>query len=278
MAVGFVGAGRMGLPMVRRLVAAGHPVRVSALSNEEGSLLTREGATPVFAVRAVADDAAVVIICVYSDEQVRQVAFDEGLIDAMEPGSVLVVHTTCSPRTVQALAEYAATHGVQVVDSPISGGPDDIAAGRITSWQGGDPDDVQRIRPYLNSYADPMIYVGAVGSGQTVKLLNNAVFAANVALAVQAARIATELGFDEKAAVEAMRYGSSDSKALAMIAASPSSDTFVEMVREFLGKDVVVVRRITHDIGVDLGPIGDVLDSDDGRSVLGVHIGERAPS
>ncbi len=67
------------------------------------------------------------IVCVFTDEQVRELC--PKLIDEMPAGSVLVLHTTGSPRTAEALAERGAARGIAVVDAPVSGGPHDIAAG-----------------------------------------------------------------------------------------------------------------------------------------------------
>lgn len=105
--IGFVGAGRMGRPMVRRLVAAGHEVRVqgrSADSRAGLAGLAREGAQVVAGLAEVAAGAAAVLVCVSTDDQVRQVCLDSGLPAAMPGGAVLVVHTTGSPDTVQAVA------------------------------------------------------------------------------------------------------------------------------------------------------------------------------
>ena len=74
----------------------------------------------------------------------------------MSPDAVLVVHTTGSPRTAQAIA----ARGVDVVDAPVSGGPHDVAAGRVTLFVGGEDDAVTRVRPLLSTYGDPVLHVG----------------------------------------------------------------------------------------------------------------------
>jgi 3-hydroxyisobutyrate dehydrogenase-like beta-hydroxyacid dehydrogenase len=131
MRVGFIGAGRMGRPMVDRLVAAGHEVRVLGRTEGQRAELRTAGASPVPTPAEAGRGAAVVCVCVFSDEQVRQVCLDSGLLEAMPDTSVLVLHTTGSPRTAQAIAEKAAPRGIGVLDSPVSGGPHDIAAGQF---------------------------------------------------------------------------------------------------------------------------------------------------
>ena len=127
------------------------------------------------------------MVCVFTDDQVREVAPD--LIAAMPRGSVLVLHTTGSPRTAESLAADAAAHGVDVVDAPVSGGPHDIAAGRVTLWVGGTDEALERARPALSAYGDPVLHVGPIGSGQKVKLVNNTLFAAQIGLVAEAARL-----------------------------------------------------------------------------------------
>ena len=105
--VGFVGAGRMGAPMVRRLVDAGHKVRALGRSVEKRRGVSELGAQPVTDVADVAADADVVIVCVFTDDQVQQVCLESVLLSTMSPGASLVIHTTGSPRTAEAIAAEA---------------------------------------------------------------------------------------------------------------------------------------------------------------------------
>ncbi|HEX3959847.1 MAG TPA: NAD(P)-binding domain-containing protein [Trebonia sp.] len=151
-----------------RLVGAGHEVTVLGRSPEVRKASQSAGARPVADASGVADKADVVCVCVFSDEQVRSIALDDGLVAAMPGGSTLVIHTTGSPRTAQVIASAGAAHGVAVIDSPVSGGPHDIAAGHITLLVGGADADVDRARPVLSAYGDPILHVGPLGAGREV--------------------------------------------------------------------------------------------------------------
>lgn len=253
MQLGFVGAGRMGRPMVRRLVGAGHGVRVLARSDAARAALETDGATPVASLAAVAEGAEAVLICVHQDEQVRQVALDDGLIDAMPASALLIVHTTGSPQTMDALAE----RGIEVIDAPVSGGPHDIAAGRITLLVGGSDGAVQRARPALRAYGDPILHLGARGNGQRVKLINNALFAANCGVLAAAVDLGAQLGVPEDALLKALPQGSSASFAMSGVARAGSVARFAAAAGEFIGKDVAVVRRVVAELGGDLGALAD---------------------
>jgi 3-hydroxyisobutyrate dehydrogenase-like beta-hydroxyacid dehydrogenase len=259
--VGFVGAGRMGAPMVRRLAEAGHDVRVLGRTPEKRSAIERLGATAVTDAAEVARAAEIVIVCVFTDEQVTQVCLDDGLAEATPLGSPLVLHTTGSPRTAQAIAD----RGVVVVDAPVSGGPHDIAAGAVSLFVGGDDAAVARVRPLLAAYGDPIVHVGALGAGQTVKLINNALFAAQIGLVAEGVRLGRVLGVDERALLEALTHGSAGSRALGMIAGTGSVDGFVDAVGGFIGKDVAVVRETLALLGADLGGLSGMVDAALGR-------------
>src|SRR5262245_45834416 len=161
--VGFVGAGRMGAPMVRRLVEAGHGVRALGRSVEKRHAVSELGALPVADLADVGADADVVVVCVFTDDQVRHVCLESGVLSTMRAGATLVIHTTGSPRTAEAIAADAESRGIAVVDAPVSGGPHDIAAGHVTLFVGGSDDAVERVRPVLASYGDPILHVGPLG-------------------------------------------------------------------------------------------------------------------
>ncbi|MEV6162528.1 NAD(P)-dependent oxidoreductase [Streptomyces sp. NPDC052052] len=252
--LGFVGAGRMGRPMVRRLLAAGHPVTVLERTPGACRDLAAQGAAVTADVPGTAD-ADIVLVCVRTDAQVRDVCLDEGLTDALRPGTVLIVHTTCDPRTVDALGERVRARGADVVDAGVSGGPHDIAAGRLTLYVGGADDMVARVKPVLQAYGDPVLHLGPSGTGQRVKLLNNAVFAAHLGILAHTVALATELGIPEPDVLRGLTHGSGSSRALDSVAALGSVGRFAASVGEFLGKDLAVVRDVTSRLGLELGPL-----------------------
>lgn len=262
MRVGFIGAGRMGAPMVRRLAEAGHEVRALGRTEEKRLAVAELGATPVAAPAAVVDGARAVVICLFTDEQVRAVV-DTALLAAVGAGAVLIVHTTGSPRTVEQLREQA-PH-LDVVDAPVSGGPHDIAAGQVTLFVGGPDAAVARARPVLAAYGDPVLHVGGLGAGQKVKLVNNTLFAAQIGLLAEAARLAGSLGVDETALLAALPHGSGASRALGNVARAGSTAAFVAAVGEFIGKDVAVIRQTAAELGTDLGVLDAVVDAGLGR-------------
>lgn len=252
MQIGFLGAGRMGRPMMQRIIAAGHVVRVHHRFDWEVEAFTADGAEVTTQIAAVAKGAAAVVVNVYSDEQVREACLDGGLVAALEPGAVLILHTTSSPATSAMLADACAARGAHYVDAAVSGGPHNIAAGEITLFVGGSPEGFALAEPVLAAYGDPILHLGPVGTGMKVKLLNNATFAANIGVLAVISRLATTLDLEEKALIEAVSNGSGNSAVLGMVTRSGSVKVFSESTAEFVDKDVRVATDLLAGIGASL--------------------------
>lgn len=247
--------------MVARLVEAGHDVRAVVRDPQDHAKrrdVERLGAATVTGVAEAAAGADVVVLCVFTDDQLRRVCLDSALLETMPPGSALVVHTTASPNTIAAIVARA--DGLDVVDAPVSGGPHDIAAGRLTLFVGGADGAVTRLRPLLGCYGDPVLHVGPSGAGQKVKLVNNALFAGHIGLLAESVRLGERLGLPESALLGALAHGSASSRVLSLVAARGSVASFGEVAGDFVGKDVAVVRTIAGELGSDLGVLDQAIE------------------
>src|SRR5580693_6034867 len=170
--VGFVGAGRMGLPMVKRLAAAGHDLVVFARRAETKAALARLGVRSTTELAEAAAGAEVLLLCVFSDEQLAGIA--DPLAAGLPDGAVLASHVTGRASVLRSLADrFPAIH---VVDAPVSGGPGEIAAGRLTVLLGGVAAARARAAAAVRAYADPVIETGELGTALAVKLVNNFLF------------------------------------------------------------------------------------------------------
>lgn len=247
--------------MVARLVEAGHDVLVLGRSDQKRVAINRLGATAVAEPAAVCAAAEAVMICVFTDEQVREICLADGVVAAMPTGSALVLHTTGSPRTVEDIAERASPRGVELLDAPVSGGPHDAAAGALTLFVGGADHAVARVRPALSCYGDPVLHVGPLGAGQKVKLVNNALFAAHIGLLANVVELGARLGVPESALLGALPHGSAASRVLDIVAARGSVAAFIDTAGEFVGKDIAVVRAVAADLGGRLGVLDDVIET-----------------
>jgi 3-hydroxyisobutyrate dehydrogenase-like beta-hydroxyacid dehydrogenase len=259
--IAVIGAGRMGRPMVDRLVAAGYGVTVHARRPHAQAAAEAAGLRWAESIAETVLDADLVLTVVFDEAQLRAVTLGpDGALAAMKPGGILVQHTTCDPAVVADIADAAAGYGVEVLDAAVSGTPRDIASGQLTVWAGGPAATLDSARAALGTYASPVLSVGPVGHGQRVKLVNNALFVAQVGLAVEAVRIAAGVGIGEADVLAALQHGSGASRALSAVAWIGAGNVGPRL-SEFMIKDVDAVRAIAGRAQVDLGLLGDVLDS-----------------
>jgi 3-hydroxyisobutyrate dehydrogenase-like beta-hydroxyacid dehydrogenase len=238
-------------------------VDVFARRNEVAKRFLGLGAQVTDSLAGVAAAANLIVVCVFDQAQLTEVTFgDGGLLASARPGSVLVNHTTVGVQLIRQVAQAARSRGVDVVDAPVSGTAADIFAGRITVLGGGSHASIERCRPALSCYAGRIVATGDVGTASAIKIVNNALFAANLRLSVDAMRLVRELGADPARAATAMRSCSGDSYALGVIEAY-GVDAAVSGAERYLVKDVATVREAAAELAADLGILGEV--AADGR-------------
>lgn len=167
MRVGFIGLGSQGGPMARRIVEGGYPTTLWARRPATLEAFAGTDAKVAGSPAELAAASDLVCLCVIGDADIDELTDGEhGLLSAMQPGGVIAVHSTVHPDTCRKLAKRAAALGVSVVDAPVSGGGGAAAEGRLLVMAGGDADVVERCRPVFETYADPVVHLGELGSGR----------------------------------------------------------------------------------------------------------------
>lgn len=248
MKIGWIGLGSIGAGMAKQALAAGH--RVTAYARGAGlAEVEAAGASTAGDYAAIAAASEVLGICVYSDAQLRELLFDHGALAAMRSGSVVAIHTTGSPDLAREIGAQA-PGGVAVIDATFSGGPADVAARRLALMIGGDAEAIERARPRLECYADRIHHVGPLGQGQTMKLLNNLLFAANLQNAAEILRVAERQGLDTAECARILQDCSGASYASALFGHAPV-DTMLGASRPYLEKDVATALASARDAGID---------------------------
>lgn len=187
----------MGEPMARSLCKAGFDVVASAHRRREPlERLKADGVIEAAAPEGVAAQAGVVITCVPDAPEVEDALFGEGGAAAgARPGTLFIDMSTISPVASRAFAERLREKGHAFLDAPVSGGPVRAASGTLTIMVGGSDADVERAKPVLEAMGTPH-HVGAVGLGETVKLVNQLIIA-NVMIAnAEALTFARKAGAD----------------------------------------------------------------------------------
>jgi 3-hydroxyisobutyrate dehydrogenase-like beta-hydroxyacid dehydrogenase len=192
--VGFIGLGYMGHGMARNIRARGFPLTVMAHRKREAvDDLVASGAREVATPRALASQSDVVILCVTGAEQVDAlVRGPSGLAAGAGPGLVVVDCTTSEPTILTRLAQDFPAIGF--ADAPLGRSPKEAWEGRLSVMVGGNERTFERIRPVLEAFADAIQYVGALGNGHRLKLVNNLVSLGYAALYAEALVLARKAG------------------------------------------------------------------------------------
>jgi 3-hydroxyisobutyrate dehydrogenase len=204
--IGFVGLGKMGHPMVRRLSGAGY--RVLAHDLDAGALrraCEAAGAEAPGSLKAIGERCEVVITMLPDGNAVRSVALGEdGLLAGLARGSVLIDMSSSSPLGTRELGARLSERGVEMLDAPVSGGVRKAEDGTLAIMVGGGAEAIARCAPLLEAMGKQIFATGPLGSGHAMKALNNYVSAAGLLAAAEAVLAARRFGLDAGKVVDVL--------------------------------------------------------------------------
>jgi 3-hydroxyisobutyrate dehydrogenase len=221
---GFVGLGNMGIPMTRRLVAAGYQVRgfdTSPAAMRDFAAIDGSaaggGVTAVAELASVGDGADAVILMLPDSDVVENVLLSAGLLAALTPGSTVIDMSSSDPARTRVLAEQTAAAGVTLIDAPVSGGVAGARAGTLAVMVGGPAAAFERFQPMLSAIGARVVHAGDVGAGHAVKALNNLMSAAHLLLSSEALIAGQRFGLDPAVMLDIInassgRSGSTENK------------------------------------------------------------------
>jgi 3-hydroxyisobutyrate dehydrogenase-like beta-hydroxyacid dehydrogenase len=206
--------------MAHRLLAAGHGLTVWNRTAAKAQSLVAAGARQAGTPAEAVDGADLAILCLLDAAAVETVVFGtDGLAQATRAPAIVVDHGSIAPAATRSIAQrLQAACGVRWVDAPVSGGVAGAQAGTLTVMCGGDPDDIEAMRPALSAYAARVTRMGPVGAGQATKLCNQVIVAANIVAINEAVRLAQASGVDAAGLAQALSGGWADSKPLQVFA------------------------------------------------------------
>ena len=217
--LGFIGIGLMGEAMTLRLLERGAEVAVWNLTPDRYARVVPAGARRATSPAAVAAASDIVLMCVLDADAVRNcVSGLDGLASAPHRELILVDHSTINPDATREIAAVLRqANGTHWVDAPVSGGPDAARSGTLTVMAGGDPADIAAISGVMQSLAANFTHVGALGSGQTAKILNQAIVGTGYVLMAEALALAEAAGLDAAKLPACLAGGHADSNLLRKI-------------------------------------------------------------
>jgi 3-hydroxyisobutyrate dehydrogenase len=206
--IGFIGLGKMGVPMSRRLAEAGYRVRGYDVSEAALRSWAQRvpGVSAVASPAAAADGAAAVVLMLPDSAVVERVLAD--VLPAMRPGAMVVDMSSSRPASTRSLALAAGERGVPLIDAPVSGGVSGAERGTLTIMAGGPAAQVERVRPLLDALGSRVTHVGDVGAGHAVKALNNLLSATHLLVTSEAMAAAAAFGLDVSVVLDAINTSS----------------------------------------------------------------------
>lgn len=226
--LGFAGIGLMGLPMCRRLLAAGYPLTVWNRNPAKCAPLVEAGARQVASPAELCEHADVVMLCLADTGVVREVVFGPaGVAEGAKNGQLLVDFSSLEPTATREMAaELADQTGMAWLDSPVSGGVVGAEAGSLAIMVGGAAADLDRVRPVLLSLGQRVTHMGGIGAGQVTKACNQMIVACNALVIAEVVALAEQAGVDASLIAEALAGGFADSKPLQILAPQMAESRF----------------------------------------------------
>ncbi len=217
--VGLIGLGIMGRPMAKNLLKAGFPLIVYNRTRSRADELAKLGAQVAGSPREIAEKSDIVVTIVTDSPDVRQVILGEnGVIEGVHPGSIVVDMSTISPQVTRAIADALKAKGAQMLDAPVSGGEKGAIEGTLSIMVGGEAEALERARPALLAMGKTITHIGPNGMGQVCKLANQiAVSIQNLSIS-EALLFAAKAGADPTKVMQAIQGGAGNSWAFQNLA------------------------------------------------------------
>ena len=258
----FIGLGVMGYPMAGHLAKKGHAVtiynRTESKANEWiNEFNGKKSLTPRDAVK----DADVICCCVGNDDDLRSITYGEnGILAALKKDSVFIDHTTASAGVAREI--YKKTHemGIHFLDAPVSGGQAGAENGMLTVMVGGEKTPFERVKPLVKCYAQAVTLIGAPGSGQLCKMVNQICIAGLVQALSEGIAFGQKAGLDMNKVIDVISKGAAQSWQMENRAATMIKDEFnFGFAVDWMRKDLSICLAESNNNGSRL-PITAIVD------------------
>ncbi|MGI1677372.1 MAG: NAD(P)-dependent oxidoreductase [Cellvibrionaceae bacterium] len=211
--VAFIGLGVMGFPMAGHLQKAGHSITVFNRTQSKADDWVRKfGGKKADTPKLAVENCDFVFCCVGNDDDVRSVLLGEnGALQGMTSGAILVDHTTASAELANQLYTEARKYNVGFLDAPVSGGQQGAENGALSVMIGGDQKEFDKVKPILDCYAKAATLIGPVGSGQQCKMVNQICIAGLVQGLAEGLHFASNAGLDIEKVISVISKGAAQS-------------------------------------------------------------------
>ncbi len=206
MKIGFIGLGLMGLPMAKNILANGFPLSVYNRTSAKTKELQKLGATVAKSPMELGETCDVVITCVTGPKDVREVLLGKSGVALADRQELIVVDmSTIGPTAAMQIADDLKEMKIEFVDAPVTGGTAGAQKGTLTIFIGGKESVVEKVRPVLATMGSDLQYIGKIGMGQGVKLINNLIVGETISALAEGFLLADEMKLPRKKVMESLQ-------------------------------------------------------------------------
>ncbi|HMK36077.1 MAG TPA: NAD(P)-dependent oxidoreductase [Desulfomonilaceae bacterium] len=261
MKVAFIGLGTMGGPMALNIMKAGHDLIIYNRTAGKEELLTAQGAQRAASPTDAARKAEVIVTCLSDTPDVEDVVLGaDGIIHGAQPGTIVVDMSTISPEATRRIAQAVGQKGIRMVDAPVSGGSEGAQRGTLAIMVGGNPEDVEKVLPVLQSMGTSVTHVGPIGAGQLTKAINQIIIAGVYFSVAEGMVLGIKAGLDMEKVLQAVSHGAAGSWVLTNRSRNMIDNSYPLGFRVRLHqKDLRIALETARKLGVTL-PVAALVD------------------
>ena len=210
--IGFIGLGLMGGNMAQCLLAKGYNLNVMGRNPQTLAKAVEQGASVVGTAKELAEKSDVIMLCVTTSDVVESLIYgDEGILAGVKEGAVVIDYGTSDPNSTRKIGADLAARGAGMLDAPLGRTPAHAKDGLLNIMAAGEKSTFDSVKPILEDQGENVFYLGGLGAGHTVKLINNFMGMTTVCAMSQAFAVADRAGIDKAQLFDIMSAGPSNS-------------------------------------------------------------------
>ena len=259
--IGFIGLGVMGFPM------AGHLSKIFEVSvfnrthSKSEKWKKNFSGTSYNSIKEISSNSEILILCVGNDKDVKEIICgQDGAIDFLKPGSIIIDHTTTSSDLAIELSSLLKPKKISFIDAPISGGQSGAESGKLSIMIGGERQSYEKVKNVLNTYSKFYKYMGPSGSGQLTKMVNQICIAGLIQALSEGMNFADKVGLNIRSVIEVISKGAAQSWQMENRWETMLKDNYdhgfaVDLMKKDL--DIVIKKASKENINIEVTKIID---------------------
>ena len=256
-ALGFIGLGIMGFPMAGHLATNGYKLTVfNRTLKKSQDWIKKYNGTLCESLSELAESSEIIFLCVGNDDDVKNIINgDDGIINYLKPGTILIDHTTTSAELPIELNKSLHLKKVSFLDAPVSGGQAGAESGILSVMVGGNKESYEDVKEIIGAYSKFIKYMGESGSGQLTKMVNQICIAGLIQALAEGINFSDEVGLNTKDVIEVISKGAAQSWQMENRWETMINDEYdhgfaVDLMRKDL--DIVLKKAEKNNIPIDI--------------------------